>query len=67
MNYNLSQVDSAIYPTDIAPKQWDAIHGQTYFLDKHLYGLSMYIDFFLPQMTMKLNSALKKQGLLRSK
>lgn len=34
-NYNLSQLDAALYPTNIAPQKWDKIHGEA-LIDKHL-------------------------------
>lgn len=66
MNYNLSQLDGSIHPTDIAPHFWnqDQYHGENYFLDKHLYGLIRSIDFFLNPMTSMLNKKLKDRGLL---
>jgi len=64
MNYMLSQVNASIYPTDIAPKVWNHIHGQTYFFDKHLFGLARSISFFIPQMAAKLSAILKSKGYL---
>ena len=63
MNYNLSQIDGAIYPTDIAPKVWDKIHGDA-FLDKHTYGLIRQIGFFGNQMASMANKELKARGYI---
>ena len=62
-NYFLSQLDGSIYPTDIAPKVWDKIRGES-FLDKHLAQLFSSIDFFIPQMAQKLNSKLRSRNLI---
>jgi len=48
-NYKMSQLDGSIHPTDIAPKVWNEVHGNTY-LDKHLVDLFINLKFFLNQM-----------------
>lgn len=63
-NYNMSQLDGSIYPTNIAPKVWDKRLGGDYFLDKHLYGLIRGIDFFLNPMASMLTKKLKDRGLI---
>lgn len=64
-NYWLSQIDASIYPTNIAPTQWDKYHGDGQaFLDKHLYGLLRQIDFWLNPMSSMLTKKLKDRGLL---
>ncbi len=62
-NFFLSQLDGSIYPTDIAPKVWNKLHGES-FLDKHLFSLLRQIDFFIPQLAQKLNSTLKSRNLI---
>jgi len=68
MNYYLSKLDGSIYPTDIAPQYWNqpALHGDTYFLDKHLYGLlsSQTLPFFYSPMASMLTKKLRDSGLL---
>lgn len=64
MNFNLSQVDASIYPTDIPPRHWDSYHGENYFLDKHLAGLLNQISFFENQMASMLTNRLQNRGLL---
>jgi hypothetical protein len=66
MNFNMSQVDASIYPTNIAPKVWDSphLHGENAFLDKHLYGLINQIGFFANPMASMLTKRLKDRGLL---
>jgi hypothetical protein len=63
--YWLTQIDAAIYPQSIKPKQWDKIHGDgEAFIDKHVYGLLRSIDFFLNPMSSMLSKKLKARGLL---
>lgn len=62
-NYTLSQVDASIYPTNIAPKKWNKVHGDYNFLCKHLKGLLDQIGFFLPQMASIANQVIQKEGL----
>lgn len=75
-NYNLSQLDAAIYPTSIAPKKWDKVHGEA-LIDKHLIDLFIHVKFFMNQMasslfnkvkTMKVNTAVSEvQESIREK
>jgi hypothetical protein len=62
-NWNNSQIGTAIYPTDIAPKVWDKIIGDA-FLDKHLYGLIRNIKFWFNPMASMLTKKLKESGSL---
>lgn len=66
INWNLSQLDASIYPTDIAPKFWNKpnLHGDNAFLDKHTSGLLRSIDFFLNPMASMLTKKLKDRNLL---
>jgi hypothetical protein len=65
-NYNLTQLDSAIYPTDIAPQHWNQpqYHGPDSLLDKHLAALIRNISFFLNNMTAMLNKNLQASGIV---
>lgn len=63
-NYLLSQLDGSIYPTDIAPKKWDKIHGDYALLDKHLYGVVNQFSFFINPLASMLTLELKKEGYL---
>ena len=65
-NYVLSQLDAAIYPTDIAPQHWNQpqYHGQDAMLDKHLAALIRNISFFMNNMTAMLNKNLFKAGII---
>ena len=64
-NYNLSQLDGSIYPTDIAPHYWNQPHlqgnGQN-FLCKHLYGIIRQIGFFGNQMASMANKEIRTRG-----
>lgn len=62
-NYTLSQVDASIYPTSIAPKKWNKVHGDYNFLCKHLKGLLDQIGFFLPQMASIASQIIQKENL----
>jgi len=66
MNYNLSQIDASIYPTDIPNSVWGPRHGDPsgYFLDKHTYGLLRQISFFAQQMGSMLTGKLQRRGLI---
>lgn len=67
MNYNLSQLDGSIHPTDIAPHYWNQphLHGDgENFLCKHLAGFVNQIDFFLNPMAAMATKILKKKGLI---
>lgn len=64
MNFFLSRLDGSMYPTNIAPKRWNKIHGEDYFLDKHLYGLIRQMKFFYNPMSSMLTKRLKNEGYL---
>ncbi len=67
INYWLSQLDSSIYPTDIAPKFWNQphLHGNNgAFADKHLGGVLRQISFFEEQMASMLTKRMKEKGML---
>jgi len=61
-NWNNSQVDTAIYPTDIAPKVWNKYNDNA-FLDKHLYGIIRNIDFWINPMASMLTKKLKSKNI----
>lgn len=65
-NYFLTQMDAAIYPTDIKPKIWDKKVGDMAFTDKHLTALlrSGSIEFFSQQMASMLTKKCKEEGLI---
>ena len=65
-NYVLSQLDAAIYPTNIAPQYWNQqqYHGEDAMLDKHLAALIRNISFFLNNMTAMLNKNLQAAGII---
>jgi hypothetical protein len=65
-NYQLSQLDAAIYPTNIAPQFWNQskYHGDNNLLDKHLMALLRYLSFFLNNMTATANKNLQKAGII---
>jgi hypothetical protein len=65
-NYQLSQLDAAIYPTNIAPQFWNQpqYHGDNNLLDKHLMALLRYLSFFLNNMTAMANKNLQKAGII---
>lgn len=62
-NWNNSQVGTAIYPTDIAPKVWNKYNDNA-FLDKHLYGIIRNIDFWLNPMASMLTKRLKDKEII---
>ena len=64
-NYNDSQLDASIYPTDIEPQVWNVRQGGEYFLDKHIYGLIRQFKFFMSPMASMLNRKLKDRGFLK--
>lgn len=65
-NYQLSQLDAAIYPTNIAPQFWNQpqYHGDNNLLDKHLMALLRHLSFFLNNMTATANKNLQKAGVI---
>jgi hypothetical protein len=65
-NYQLSQLDAAIHPTNIAPQFWNQpkYHGDNNLLDKHLMALLRYLSFFLNNMTAMANKNLQKAGII---
>jgi hypothetical protein len=65
-NYVLSQLDAAIYPTNIAPHFWNQpqYHGEDAMMDKHLAALLRYLSFFLNNMTAMANKSLQKAGII---
>ena len=65
-NFNLSQLDGSIYPTEISNPVWGPRHGDPsgYFLDKHLWGLLKQMGFWLNPMASMLTSKLQKRGLI---
>lgn len=62
-NWTLSQVDASIYPTNIAPKHWNLIHGTDNYLCKHLKGLVDQIGFFLNPMASMATKVIKQENL----
>lgn len=66
MNYNMSQLDGSLHPTNIKPKVWNIRHGgdTEMFLSKHLGGLLNQISFFINPITSMLNKKLKDEGYL---
>lgn len=66
-NFWLSQLDGSLYPTDIAPKKWNAthLHGDgNAFVDKHLGGFLRQMKFFYNPMASMLQKRMKDKGLL---
>jgi hypothetical protein len=65
-NFQLTQLDAAIYPTNIAPQFWNQpkYHGDNNLLDKHLMALLRYLSFFLNNMTAMANKNLQKAGII---
>lgn len=64
-NYEASQLDASIYPTNIPSKVWmPKIFNGDYVVDKHLYGLLQSFKFFEQQMASMLNKKLKDRGLI---
>jgi hypothetical protein len=65
-NYNMSQLDASIYPTNIAPQRWNQphLHGENAFLDKHLAILFMNIEFYAQQMAQMLNKKLRANNII---
>jgi predicted secreted protein len=69
-NFWNSQLGSSLFPTDIAPKVWNADnrHGNgVFFLPKHLSQLIDQISFFLNPMASMLDKALRDGGYLPSR
>lgn len=66
MNYNLSQIDASIYPTDIPNPEWGPRHGDAsgYFVDKHLGGLLRQMQFFLNPMSSMLTKKLRDNRVI---
>jgi len=66
MNYNLTQLGAAIYPTNIAPQHWNQsqYHGEDALLDKHLAALIRNISFYMNNMTAMLNKNLHAAGIV---
>lgn len=67
-NYNLSQLDAALYPTNIAPQKWDKIHGEA-LIDKHLLDLFIHLKFFMNQMAGSLLNKIraKRENIMTKK
>jgi hypothetical protein len=65
-NYNCSQLDASIYPTNIGNPVWGPRHGNSsgYFLDKHLYGLLRSIKFWINPMAAMLTRKLRERNLI---
>lgn len=65
MNWNISQLDASMYPTDIAPKVWnkEKYHGDgNAFISKHMTGIFNSMEFYLNQMVEMLNKVMKEKG-----
>jgi len=56
--FNLTQLDSAIYPVNITPTRWDKVHGDA-LLDKHMLDLFIHIKFFVNIMAGSLLNKLR--------
>jgi hypothetical protein len=64
MNFNLSVLDGAIYPTDIRPLVWGPRHNDS-FLDKHIAGIFIGLKFWIHPMANMLTRQLKIAGHLQ--
>ena len=64
-NYNASQLDASIYPTDIPPKKWGKVHGEYSCLCKHLSALLKQFYFFEQQMSAKASKCLRLAGYIK--
>jgi hypothetical protein len=62
-NYHLSQLDAALYPTNIKPRQWDDKHKGDNFVDKHLASLIDAVPSFFGQMAQRLQDLLNKKRI----
>ena len=60
-NYNLSVLDGSVYPTEIAPQQWDKVHGVA-FVDKHIGAMLNDKDFFLNKLVRPFRMFCKKNS-----
>jgi len=67
-NYNLSQLDAALFPTNIAPQKWDKVHGDA-LIDKHLLDLFIHLKFFMNQMAGSLLNKIrtKRENIMTTK
>jgi hypothetical protein len=64
MNFQSSQLDASIYPTDIKPKRWDKKHNDDNFLGKHGQGIMNHMNLFKNNMASMLTKQLKDKGYL---
>jgi len=55
MNYNISQLDGSLNPTNIPPKDWRRFHNNDNFLSKFMQGLIDSIEFFYKPMMLMFN------------
>lgn len=62
-NYQLSQMDASLYPTNIRPKHWNAKHKDDNYIDKHLGGLVDSVPSFYGQMAQRLQDLLNKKRI----
>lgn len=63
VNYNLSQLDGALYPTSIPPNYWKKnkeVNDYLWVKDKHLSGVLNNIEFYFNIMAQMLNKKLKE-------
>jgi len=63
-NYNSSQLDASLNPTDIADPVWRNIQGDSAIVDKHLGGILASISFWRNPMASMANKILKEKGIL---
>ena len=59
MNYNITQLDGAIYPENRPPRYWNKFHKGNQLLDKHTQGIINSIKFYIPQMRQIIKKYLK--------
>jgi len=60
-NYHLSQMDAALYPTNVKPQKWDKYHRGDNYLDKHTQGLVNDLPHFYGQMAQRLTDIVSKR------
>ena len=63
-NYNSTQLDASMNPTDISDPIWRKIQGDSMIVDKHLGGILASMGFFHNPMASMATKVLKDKGLL---
>lgn len=64
--YHASQLNAAIYPTDVFPTVWNSRVGNNVGMDKHLLGLVNGFNAYIPDILKQIKAKVKRSKYYQS-